>query len=963
MKKLFTIVLLLAAGAAHAGIAEMAPKIIDNATSTGAHPLPLASAWITGTNQPAPNNWDIAYQMELIDQGHYVLPYTQWAATSRMTPVISDLVTYGLPISFRFNNLLEKTAGTPAARESSPGVYSNFYASPYGPLDSYAEVGDLWVAAWPELSTFTAAYPSPPVVLLLDNNEFGILSPADTTDIRSTGTLTNEQWVDRMVDRYAAMKGAILDDLGGWAANAKFIGYDETPIPFTAGLSADYDPTSTYGYYFPRRAYEGGSWSYYIDDWQPDEPDFTIRSPNANVMNVVWGLDQLSGYQGWWHEIGTWWPWRDSVLSAYYAERGQTYTHDRYKGFTLWGMWIERPRVVRPFYGSTEEWDDENEYGTQYMTVLNAVKDVNDSTTLRDFWAHADLTTSTLAYSGTYNMEHPYRYVGSTRNYLLEVEENALVMNANNHYTHTDVVKIWACALTKGTDILVYAYAPNGDEEDVDINVPGYGRHTMDVAQAGSYAVLDTTGVTNAAPVVDAGPSVEIVRPATSGTTAAIVTDDFLPQDDLISYQWSSASGAVTFAAPTAKNTTITVTGAITDPVTIVLTADDGDLRTSDTTTVIASEDQYADNLTVSDFERAAPVVIAGAKIGAGGYSGFVLLSEESLPTEIWDVETSGPAVRFAANEDGTNAYYSDCILYDAVTSQSLFAVGPRVDMAAATTETLYVFYGNDSPAAMTPEYAYSASIAAFWPMQEAAGTTLYDRTLANYDATISADVTLDVGSGVFPRSYKLDNVPSGTSDQITFGDVTQSAFAGSWIQNIRLNQRTAFNTFNKYGSTAPTRSWYANWSALGDDYQFELVGLGITSMQFSQVNADLNRWLVVSHTYDYSALTLRGYLDATNKATNATLTANGTGITNSTTNIVARVSTQTTYANYGPHWISNRAYSAGEVSTIYNMLSDGDAFALAGTAENTPDPPDAGGWHHMRGPRSPMMRMRRVDR
>ena len=102
--------------------------------------------------------------------------------------------------------------------------------------------------------------------------------------------------------------------------------------------------------------------------------------------------------------------------------------------------------------------------------------------------------------------------------------------------------------------------------------------------------VTVTVVAANAAPSVDAGPDATISLPATTTDLDGTVTDEGLPDPPgAVSTTWSKLSGpgTVTFGDASAVDTTAT----FTEPGTYVLrlTADDGDLTTSDDVTVTLS--------------------------------------------------------------------------------------------------------------------------------------------------------------------------------------------------------------------------------------------------------------------------------------------------------------------------------------------------------------------------------------
>ncbi|MFM2091681.1 MAG: hypothetical protein RLZZ127_2170, partial [Planctomycetota bacterium] len=111
-------------------------------------------------------------------------------------------------------------------------------------------------------------------------------------------------------------------------------------------------------------------------------------------------------------------------------------------------------------------------------------------------------------------------------------------------------------------------------------------------ASDGALSANDTLTVTvnpapvlNAAPTVNAGANRTITLPATAALNAT-VTDDGLPAPSALTYAWAKVSGpgTVTFATPTAEDTTASFSAAGT--YVLRLTVSDGALSANDAITV-----------------------------------------------------------------------------------------------------------------------------------------------------------------------------------------------------------------------------------------------------------------------------------------------------------------------------------------------------------------------------------------
>jgi hypothetical protein len=120
----------------------------------------------------------------------------------------------------------------------------------------------------------------------------------------------------------------------------------------------------------------------------------------------------------------------------------------------------------------------------------------------------------------------------------------------------------------------------------------GSGRRTAEAFEGGAPAVLQVSyvtggggGATNTAPVVDAGPDRSVTMPD-AVSLAGTASDDGLPQGSVLSVRWEmlSGPGTVTFGNANAASTTATFSTA--GSYQLRLTGTDGELTTSDTTTI-----------------------------------------------------------------------------------------------------------------------------------------------------------------------------------------------------------------------------------------------------------------------------------------------------------------------------------------------------------------------------------------
>jgi hypothetical protein len=240
--------------------------------------------------------------------------------------------------------------------------------------------------------------------------------------------------------------------------------------------------------------WDGGSPSYYTHDWNPST-DYTTWSPQIEFQNLV--FMQQEAYRlnpEFWLEFSVWdgydGPTRASQYTPkrdVYQQRGQTYDPHRYAGFVQFGMWLLRPRVVREYRG----WTFPVEEGLPYfMAIVQAVDRVHLDPVLREFWRHGKLVPNRAR-------QHPYRsgipeaYAAVDRWFLLDADANP----PDEPWSLSQVIPVFSLALMQGASPerrwLVYAHAPLGDRQNVQITIPDYRQVTLDVSRGGSFSLLD----------------------------------------------------------------------------------------------------------------------------------------------------------------------------------------------------------------------------------------------------------------------------------------------------------------------------------------------------------------------------------------------------------------------------------------------------------------------------------------
>lgn len=519
---------------AHAGegVAKVLKQIRTEAVRRNSdpdgRPLPLAMHWNRGTK---PSGFGPPYQIQLIREGHHLLPWFQFPTPGQdfgggyysedyLKPAYLECARWKLPICFvgtQWEFLLSKVEfpGGPypwkkLPPEKNPNVIGpdgkiepKRGVSPFGPVGPWKEVGAAWVKS-PMMEKFQAWYPDPPLVIFLSNNEAGKLRWAKNGGIEASkryvdryGTGRDDSFKrkvlgDGYIERYRAMLASMRENLvkPAWRENAIFVGYGNFGPPHLGR----WDGWDVYSCHAPGRiawqpyAWDGASPSYYTHNWNPST-DFRVWSPQVEAMNWVFMQREiLRDRPDFWFEISVW--DGDDKKWRFYQERGQTWTPERYEGFVQFGMWLLTPRAVREFRGYL---DTTSRVGKFYRAIVRAVDRVYSDPVLARFWRAGQLVPN-RAHKHPYQARLPEEYADDDRWYLLDT--NLDPPWPWNTETELPVFSLARVLGEKGRrEWLVYAHSPLFDRRDVEIRIPEGTAVTVDVSLSGSfYHVRESTG-------------------------------------------------------------------------------------------------------------------------------------------------------------------------------------------------------------------------------------------------------------------------------------------------------------------------------------------------------------------------------------------------------------------------------------------------------------------------------------
>lgn len=474
------------------------------------HPLPLAASWNTGVR---PLGFTPAWQVEQIRRGRYLLPWF-WMGTPPADPAknpgyttVFDATYYGSAIGYLARHRLPLAFDMPPWELLLPRVSPVFAKTdasgnplaiaPFGPVSPWYEAGRAW-ARDPSLLQLQRLYPDPPLVLFISDNESHQLTPDDLHAPYSVNAspriIARRRAIgDAWIARYRAMIRGFRDGLvaPGWRAHALFIGYDA----FVTPAMGRWGGWGAYSLYVPGRtepwpyAWEGASVSYYVHNWAPDS-DYTVWSPEIEAMNYVPVLSEVRRTEpDFWFELSTWdgqEPGQPTDKLLFYANRGQTYTPDRYGGMVQFGMWLLRPRVVREFRNWT---DDRIRFGPYFDRIMDAVARVHRDPVLRRFWRQGRLVENPLG-------GHPYEaaltpeLASRPRWFLLDSPANP-----PRPWQLTTPLAVYSLALVRGRaphrEWLVYAFSPLQHSAIVPVRIPGGPEVRVQTAQRGAFTRIE----------------------------------------------------------------------------------------------------------------------------------------------------------------------------------------------------------------------------------------------------------------------------------------------------------------------------------------------------------------------------------------------------------------------------------------------------------------------------------------
>ena len=508
-------------------IAEIRAEAARKTTDPAGKPLPLVAHWNRGSK---PTGFSPDYQLELIRAGYHVMPWFEFPRPDS-TPdtdgyfkqyidAFKQVAEWKLPFTLvgtQWEMILGKKgyAGGPYPWKELPpdqnplvidlegNVAPKRGISPFGPVKPWQEAARVWVESG-TLKHLQELYPDPPLVIFLSNNEAHKLRWKKHGDIETISrryldkygagrddefkrSVVGDGWLERYTAFHEAMRDGLQAD--AWKENVRFVGYGAFG-PLHMGRWGEWPVYSLYRkgrFDWAPYAWDGCSPSYYTHNWDAST-DFRVHGPPISFMNGV--MIQRQVYRDrpdYWFEFSVWdgnQPKQENDKWAFYEKHGEPYTPIRHGSYVEFGMWLTRPRLVRPWRSYI---DTRERVGEYFEAVVKVVDRIHTEPTLARFWREGTLVANT-AHEHPYQVDFPAELKDEERWYLLDTN-----LDPPRPWEMTTELPVFSLAYVIGgpdegqREWLLYARSPLADRESVEITIPGYKSVIVDVPIAGAF--------------------------------------------------------------------------------------------------------------------------------------------------------------------------------------------------------------------------------------------------------------------------------------------------------------------------------------------------------------------------------------------------------------------------------------------------------------------------------------------
>jgi len=470
-------------------------------------PLPLLAHWHRMTTPPA-------WQVEMIRRGH---PFLPWVAYSReMAPerieqqdgeAIGVLRKWNLPVVLLTGGQWEADFYSRDEYKNAPADQTGVTVgpngeklnsvSPFSPVEPWRKLGVKWTDN-PACRKLQELYPDPPLVFFLTNNEAHDLrwsdAERDKRYLEKYGAGRSDEFKrkvvgDGWIERYRALIDGMRSGLASetWRANCRVMAYNGFG-PDHLGRSpgwAQWSLATADRVSISWHMWQGAVPEAYDNAWEGEKMAFHVYSSQVEMMNLVFMKDLAwETDAGFWLEVIFW--DGDAAKAAQYEEAGIAYTPELYGGWVQYVLWTLTPRVAREWRGSSYRRDAG--WWPYFAAIIRAVDLVHADEVLKRFWRKGELVPNRSA-PHPFSHDVPERYAAADRWFHLPTD-----CDPPRPWTLTTRIPVFTLARVLGTkprrEWLLYAHAPMGAREGVQVTIPDYGPVKVDVPVGGCFHLI-----------------------------------------------------------------------------------------------------------------------------------------------------------------------------------------------------------------------------------------------------------------------------------------------------------------------------------------------------------------------------------------------------------------------------------------------------------------------------------------
>lgn len=488
--------------------------------SPAGRPLPLAAHWHR-------RYYPLSYQIARISKGHHLLPWMptpvpQGDASRALgdnEPGLKKLRKWKMPFVLITGGQWEATLYDHKLKwRSLPPAQSPLVVpvaeikgkdgkikptakqlSPFGAIGPWREVGEYWMGS-PGMKAIQEAYPDPPMVIIVSNNEANDLRWHEVEEKSKRyldkygkdgdGAFKRKVVADGWIERYramlTAMRGALVKD--AWKTSSRFAAYSALGPNHLGRWSA----WKTYSLITKDHVdpgpviWDGAIAEYYDNHWQPQKSIWGAWSCQTEAMNMVLlKTEALKIKPEFWHEVIFWdgnLPGKTNDRYTTYTEKGFPPSPERYCGWVQYGMWLLTPRVAREFRSSA---DKRERWEAYFNAIVRAVDLVHNDKVLARFWRKGVLVQPSENLH-PFQTNVPQWLKDRNRWYHLHTS-----LDPKYPLKLNSILPVFTLARVIGEkpkrEWLLYAHAPKGDKKGVEVDIPGYKKVTVNVSLSGSF--------------------------------------------------------------------------------------------------------------------------------------------------------------------------------------------------------------------------------------------------------------------------------------------------------------------------------------------------------------------------------------------------------------------------------------------------------------------------------------------